>query len=68
LNWPAGASSDASIQKVASHVPIEELLQQKDSDQRLGALVREMCQLQPDRRCSAKKAMHHEFFNFWYDE
>mmetsp|Transcript_32165 Transcript_32165/g.75167 ORF Transcript_32165/g.75167 Transcript_32165/m.75167 type:complete len:249 (+) Transcript_32165:402-1148(+) len=68
LNWPAGASSDASIQKVASHVQIEQLLQQKDSDQRLGALVREMCQLQPDRRCSAKKAMHHEFFNFWYDE
>ena len=68
LNWPAGASSDASIQKVASHVPIEELLQQKDSDQRLGALVREMCQLQPDRRCSAKKAMHHEFFDFWYGE
>ena len=29
LNWPAGASSDASIQKVASHVPIEELLQQR---------------------------------------
>ena len=68
LNWPAGASSDASIQKVASHVPIEELLQQKDSDQRLGALVREMCQLQPDILCSAKKAMHHEFFDFWYDE
>ena len=40
----------------------------RDSDQRLGALVREMCQLQPDRRCSAKKAMHHEFFDFWYDE
>ena len=30
--------------------------------------MREMCQLQPDILCSAKKAMHHEFFDFWYDE
>lgn len=62
LNWPAGASSRASIKAVKGVKCLADIVQDAGGHSTFLDLVRRLLVFDPDRRCTSAEALQHPFF------
>lgn len=62
LNWPAGASSKASVRSVRGVQSLKELIRSPDGHSNFFDLVRRLLSFEPDTRCTSAEALKHPFF------
>ncbi|KAG2778623.1 hypothetical protein JG687_00008181 [Phytophthora cactorum] len=63
LNWPAGASSDESVDHVRRMRKLEDLISPEDAQSGLLELLQLMLVLDPENRVTAKEALNSPFFD-----
>ena len=62
LNWPAGASSSASIRSVRRVQSLENIIRGPDGHSNFFDLVRNLLSFDPETRCTSAEALRHPFF------